>query len=247
LVRAYPALVDEGNSVAVRLLETEAEQHRAMWRGIRRLQLLDLPATIKEVDGSLSTPAKRALSHNPHGGIGPLLADCAECVVDDLMAAAGAPVWDEQAYMKLRAAVRPDYGDTLVEVVTHVERILATAHRVEAALAGLTGEALASARTDMRWQLAGLVYKGFVADTGRRRLPDVLRYLRGIERRAERVADNVERDRDRQRAVEIVTEAYEDAVRRAPADGSLAEGLAEVRWMIEELRISHFAQVLGTA
>ncbi|MQA05283.1 MAG: ATP-dependent RNA helicase HrpA [Streptosporangiales bacterium] len=246
-VKAYPALVDEGDSVAVRLLESEAEQRREMWRGIRRLLLLELPAPIKVVDKQLSTPAKLALSNNPHGGISALLADCADCAVDALMRDGGAPVWDEAGYARLRDVVRAGYADALGDVVRQVERILATAHQAQAALAGMTGSAVAAARDDMRAQYAGLVHPGFVAGTGRSRLPDVLRYLRGIQRRIERLPDNPARDADRQQAVAIVTEAYQEARDRAPADGSHDEALTEVRWMLEELRISHFAQVLGTA
>lgn len=246
VVRAYPALVDEGDSVAVRLLETEAEQRRAMWAGTRRLLLLDLPAPVKVVDGRLGTAAKLALGHNPHGSVGALLRDCAECAVDELMAGAGGIVWDEAAYSRLRDAVRPEYADTVTTIVGHVERVLVASHEVEARVADVP-DAWAPARDDMRAQLSALVYPGFVTATGVRRLPDVVRYLRGIARRLDRLPDDPARDLDRQRAVELVAKAYDEARRAAPSDGSAAETLTRVRWMIEELRVSHFAQVLGTA
>ncbi|MBO0829708.1 MAG: ATP-dependent RNA helicase HrpA, partial [Streptosporangiales bacterium] len=190
VVRAYPALVDEGDSVAVRLLETEAQQRESTWRGIRRLLLLDLPAPIKVVDARLSTPAKLALSNNPHGGIGPLLADCADCVLDALMADAGAPVWDAEGFARLRDAVRPEYADRLLDVVREVRRILAATHVVQAEVAGLTASAYASAKADLAAQLAALVFPGFVAATGMRRLPDLSRYLRAMQRRLEKLPES---------------------------------------------------------
>ncbi|HEX6443552.1 MAG TPA: ATP-dependent RNA helicase HrpA [Streptosporangiales bacterium] len=246
VVRAYPALVDEGDSVAVRLLETETQQRESTWRGIRRLLLLDLPAPIKVVDGRLSTPAKLALSNNPHGGIGPLLADCADCVLDALMADAGAPVWDAGGFARLRDAVRPEYADRLLDVVHEVQRILAAAHVVQAGVARLAAPALAPAKADLEAQLAALVFPGFVTATGMRRLPDLVRYLRAMERRLEKLPENPGRDLARQQSVEAVTQDYEDAL-RAAADERARTALADVRWMIEELRVSLFAQVLGTA
>src|SRR5207244_10185035 len=76
-LKAYPALVDEGSSVAVRLFDTEAEQLQAMWRGTRRLILLGLPASpAKFAQGQLSNQAKLALSRSPHGSVPALFEDC---------------------------------------------------------------------------------------------------------------------------------------------------------------------------
>ncbi|MBO0827295.1 MAG: DUF3418 domain-containing protein, partial [Streptosporangiales bacterium] len=95
-------------------------------------------------------------------------------------------------------------------------------------------------------QLAALVFPGFVAATGMRRLPDLSRYLRAMQRRLEKLPESPDRDLVRQRSVEAVTQDYEDALRAAP-DERGRTALADVRWMIEELRVSLFAQVLGTA
>jgi ATP-dependent helicase HrpA len=92
-----------------------------------------------------------------------------------------------------------------------------------------------------------LVYPGFVAATGRARLPDLVRYLQAADRRLDRMADNPGRDRALLARVEQARGWYEDAVRRLPPGVSPGPELAGVRWMLEELRVSLFAQPLRTA
>ncbi|MGB6225346.1 MAG: ATP-dependent RNA helicase HrpA, partial [Pseudonocardiaceae bacterium] len=89
LVTAYPALVDEGDTVAVALLPTEAEQRRAMWAGTRRLLLLAVPGLIKLVQRGLDRQARLVLARNPDGSTEALLTDCVDCAADALIAACG--------------------------------------------------------------------------------------------------------------------------------------------------------------
>ena len=94
-VTGYPALVDEGDSVAVRVFETAAEQRIAHRAGVRRLLRLALPAPATVVQGRLDNAAKLALLRSPHGNVNALLDDCADCAVDALMPQ---PPWDEAGY-----------------------------------------------------------------------------------------------------------------------------------------------------
>ena len=245
-VRAYPALVDEGDSVAVRLLGTEDEQQRAMWQGTRRLLLLNTPSPVKRILGSLSTQDKLALSRYPYGSATELFNDCIAAAADKLLAEGGGPAWDAEGFGKLLAKVRAELASTATGVVTEVARILAVLHDVEAQLAGLGSPALAPAREDIRAQLGGLVYPGFVTATGWRRLPDVLRYLRAIQRRLEKLPEDPRRDQERMLAVERVQEAYQELLDRLPPSRREDEAVERIRWMIEELRVSYFAQALKT-
>ncbi|MGH3977339.1 MAG: DUF3418 domain-containing protein, partial [Pseudonocardiaceae bacterium] len=157
LVTAYPALVDEGDSVAVALLPTEAEQQHAMWAGIRRLLLLTVPSPIKSIQRNLDGPARLALKQNPHGSVEALLADCVHCAADALIAACGGPPRDEAGFTQLAERARVELPDAVRAVVAHVQRILAVAHTVEARLSELTAPALAPAVADVRAQLISLV------------------------------------------------------------------------------------------
>ena len=254
VVRAFPALVDEGGSVAVRMLESEAEQQRAMWLGTRRLLLSQVPSPVKVVLGRLTGRAKLTLGQYPHGSPAELFGDCVTCAVDALMAECGGPAWDEDGFAKLHDKVRAELADTTFDVVTEVERILAVAYDVEERLKeGMATPAPAPADVraqpalaDVRAQLSELVYPGFVTATGRRRLPDVLRYLRAIAHRLERLPHDPHRDREQMLRLQEVQQAYGQLLDELPPGRPATEALQQIRWMLEELRVSYFAQTLGT-
>jgi ATP-dependent helicase HrpA len=244
VVKGYPALVEESGGVAVRLLESEAEQAAAMWAGTRRLLLEAIPSPVRFVLGRQTNQAKLTLSRYRHGSATDLFADCLAATADDLIAANGGPAWDEAGFKRLLDAVRQELPAATLEVVSAVERALAVAGQVEARLAELTNPAFAPATADVRAQLDDLIYPGWVTATGRRRLGDVRRYLRAMVQRLERLPGDLARDAERAESVARVTAAWHRALDRAA--GRPDPALAEVRWMLEELRVSYFAQSLGT-
>ncbi|WP_433718740.1 ATP-dependent RNA helicase HrpA [Actinoplanes sp. CA-051413] len=243
-VTVYPALADEHDSVAVRVFETEEEQREAMRAGTRRLLLLTLPPAARFLQGRLDNRAKLELSRgNPYRSIADLLDDCAGAAVDKLVADAGGPAWDKESFTKLREEVRADLVDAVANVVTQVRAVLATAYDVEQRLGSTRDPALA----DIRQQLKGLVHPGFVTETGWKQLHHLPRYLRGITHRLDRLAGNLPRDRQLMTQVHEIEREYRELRAELPAGGPAEEGLREIRWMIEELRINFFAQALGTA
>jgi ATP-dependent helicase HrpA len=131
-------------------------------------------------------------------------------------------------------------------VVTQVARILAVAGQVEVRLAELTNPAFGPATADVRAQLDALVHPGWVTATGRRRLPDVLRYLQAMAQRLDRLPGDLAGDAERIESVAYVTDAWRQLAELPPAVRPPPEELAELRWMLEELRVSYFAQALGT-
>ncbi|MBP2707003.1 ATP-dependent RNA helicase HrpA [Microbispora sp. RL4-1S] len=243
-LRAYPALVDDGDSVSVRMFDTEAEQHRAMWAGTRRLLLLNVVQPAKAILRGLTTAQKLALSRSPHGSAPALFDDCTACAADKLMAEAGGPAWDEAGFRRLHDHVRASLYDTTLEVVSRVERILAVWHTAQTALSGPAGPAEAVA--DVKEQLGGLIHAGFVTETGYARLPDVNRYLRAVERRLEKLPDDPHRDREWMHRVHDVEDDYHDLLDRLKPAERDAPAVRDIRWMIEELRVSFFAQQIGT-
>ncbi|WP_322761542.1 ATP-dependent RNA helicase HrpA [Frankia sp. Cr2] len=245
-VRAYPALVDETDSVAIAVFATETEARQAMWQGTRRLLLLNAPSPIRAINAQLTNQAKLTLSHHPYRTATELLDDCIACAADKLIAECGGPAWDSDGFTKLTEIVQADLTATATDVVTKVERVLATAHTIERQLKATTSLALVPALRDVRSQLSGLVYRGFVSSTGWTRLPDVARYLAAIALRLEKLPGDPNRDRERTRQVEQVTREYDELLGRLPPGSSPGEELARIRWMIEELRVSYFAQTLRT-
>jgi len=245
-LRAYPALADAGDSVDIRLFETEAEAAEAMRGGTRRLLLIAVPSGVRAVASRLPVSAKLAMSRHPYPSAAALLDDCAACAADQVIAEAGGPAWDAEGFAALLAAARSVLAVTAVGVVGAVARVLAEAHVVEAGLDRAASPALAPAISDMRAQLSGLVHPGFVTETGAQRLPDLLRYLRAISRRLEKAPLDPGRDDGRMAIVHRVTDAYQRAVKDLAAAGRGGAEAQPVRWMIEELRVSLFAQALGT-
>ncbi len=245
LVQGYPALVDETQSVGLRVFATADEQRQAMLRGIRRLLLIELPSPVRAVVRRLDSSVKLALSHNPYSSVPALLDDAVVAAVDGLVRSHGGVPWDEAAYTTLRQAVRAHLEDATLEVVTTVGDILAVAHEVTLRTSALPDSSLA--REDLEVQLQGLVHPGFISAAGDPRLTDVLRYVRGMRRRLDVLGSDPAKDERRMIEVHEVEDEYFATVDNLPAGRRLDPDVADVRWMLEELRVSVFAQQLGTA
>ncbi|GAA2533461.1 ATP-dependent RNA helicase HrpA [Winogradskya humida] len=247
-VTVYPALADEKDSVAIRVFESEAEQREAMRNGTRRLLLLTLPPAARYLQGRLDNRAKLELSRgNPYRSIADLLDDCAGAAVDRLVQDSGGPVWSTPEFAKLRDEVRADLVDATAAVVTQVQAVLATAYDVGQRLGTTRDPSMVPALADIRAQLKALVYPGFVTDTGWRQLHQLPRYLKGIVHRLDRLGGNLARDRQLMGQLQEIEREYRELRADLPVGGPADEGLREIRWMLEELRINFFAQALGTA
>jgi ATP-dependent helicase HrpA len=247
-VKGYPALHDEGDSVGVRIYESEAEQQRAMWRGIRRLLMLNLPfSPVRYLSSRLGNAAKLALSRAPHGSVAALLDDCVACAVDRVIAEAGGPAWNPADFAKLHLRVRENLFEAFEQVVSKVELILTQAFEIERRLRGISNISYVAALNDIRRQLGGLIHDGFVAETGWWLLPHLQRYLKAIDQRLDKLPANVQRDRDYIHRIEEIQQDYRDAVAQLPPARKAADAVQQIPWMIEELRVSYFAQGMGTA
>ncbi|MEV5328239.1 ATP-dependent RNA helicase HrpA [Nonomuraea sp. NPDC052634] len=242
-MKGYPALVDAGDSVSIKIFETEAEQRRSHWPGVRRLLLLNVTNPARSLLGGLSNQAKLALSRSPHGGAVALFDDVINAAVDKLMLEAGGAVWEPDAYDRLYQHVRANLYDTASDVLAKVEQILSVWHEAGVRLESLRPSA---ATDDVRDQLGRLVYPGFVTATGYRRLPDVLRYLRAIDRRLTKLPEDPWRDEEWMDRVHKVEDDYDELLDKLPPARRNDPDVVEIRWMIEELRVSFFAQTLGT-
>ncbi|MFI1567503.1 ATP-dependent RNA helicase HrpA [Streptomyces sp. NPDC020490] len=247
-VKAYPALVDDGDTVSVRLFDTEAEQAEAMWRGTRRLILRNIPVNAaKFASDRLTNAQKLALSANPHGSVRALFDDCAMAAADRLIADFGGPVWDEESYRKLFDKVRAEIVDMTVRTVGQVQQVLAAWQACERRLKGVRSPALLENLQDVRGQLDALVRPGFVTATGLRRLPDLMRYLVAADRRLQQMPTNVQRDTTRMEKVREMQDEYAWLLEQLPKGRPVPASVLDIRWMIEELRVSYFAHALGTA
>ncbi|HIH0451803.1 TPA: ATP-dependent RNA helicase HrpA [Vibrio cholerae] len=245
-VRAYPALVDKKDSVEIKLFETEQEQLSAMRAGQRRLILLNVPSPIKYLHANLPNKSKLGLYFNPYGKVLDLIDDCIACGVDKLVEERGGMVWEPQAFEALKEHVRAELGDTVVEIAKQVETILTTAYNINKRLKGKVDFTMAFALSDVKAQIEGLIFSGFATECGWKRLPDILRYMRAIERRMEKLPVDPNKDRLHMLKIESVANKYKELLNKIPKGMAIPDNVREIRWMLEELRVSYFAQQLGT-
>ena len=248
-IRAYPALIDNGQSVDLRLLTTAADQAAAMPGGIRRLLALAVPSPSSYVQSHLTNAEKLALAASPYRSTTALFSDCLLACIDDVLVRVASDgllfTWSE--FESTRDRVSAVVMDTMFETVGLVSRTLTAARGAERGIKAATSMQTISALADIREQLSGLVFDGFVSSTGLVRLRHLPRYLAGITARLAKLAENPGRDRVWMSEVEGVATRYAEAGGTIPISVHADAALVKARWMLEELRISLFAQELGTA
>lgn len=242
-VRGFPAFVDSGAGVDLRVFATSSEQDRTMAPGIRRLVRLSVASPVKAIARQLDPRARLALGSNPDGDLIALLEDCADAATDALVAA---PVWTRAEFVALQQRAGKSLLPTTVDIVHRVEKVLAAAQEVQLLVPENPPPAQADAIADIRAQLNRLLPAGFVTSTGAAHLADLTRYLLGIRRRLDGLAHGIQADRERMRRVLSVQDAYDELVRELPQPAKTAAGVRDISRQIEELRVSLWAQQLGT-
>lgn len=247
-IKAFPALVDHNSSVAIELFEQQALADEAMLRGLSRLILLNIPSPIKYLQQKLPNKAKLGLYFNPFGTINDLLNDCVSGACRFLLKQRPELPRNEAAFKLACDHVRAEITDCVLSTTIKLEHALRLSHDIRKKLKGKVSLTVIQAHGDVKAQLALLIFKGFVTELGVERLDDIIRYLKGINRRLEKLVIDANQDRLKMIEVEKVNEQYQTLIKKRKVKQSvLSEDVIKVRWMIEELRISFFAQNLGTA
>lgn len=252
VVRGYPALVEERSgaswTVALRVLADASRQAGEHERGVRRLVLGETALQQARITSRWSSSQSLTLAASPYTSTAALVADLQLAAVRMLTPEAGF-VRDAAAYAATVKGVKVRLEDQVHTVVGHVVAALAAARTLDGEIRSGNSLALLSTLADIRDHVGGLVVDGFVAATPGHRLPHLARYLRAASYRLEKAMTNPNRDAELAWRVHDVEEAHARA-RAAYAAGSpdpvRAAELAEVRWTIEEFRVSLFAQQLGT-
>ncbi len=248
-IRAYPALVDDAASVSIQLMATAADQALATPRGVRRLLMLGTPSPIAYVQQHLTSAEKLILATSPYQNTAALFADCLTAVVDDVLyrVKPDGIVFTKKEFENVRDRVSGAVMDQMFQTVSLVARTLTAARDADKALKQATNMALLPALTDAREQRSRLLYPGFVSATGIAQLQRVPVYLVGIQRRVTKLLENPARDRAWMVEVQQAQQRYVDAGGAFPPAVSAPAPLVRARWMIEEFRLSLFAQDLRPA
>jgi ATP-dependent helicase HrpA len=244
-VRVFPALVDEGATVGLQVFGSEDEQEARHRLGVRRLLLLAIPSPVPAILRDLTNVEKLGLAGSPYPTVAELLEDCRAAVVQDVVDARPT-VRDRAAYDALLAEAAREHEAQLRATMSDVIRVLAAWRQAEKALSGRAEMLMLPALTDMRAQLARLVHAGFVAEAGATQLRRYPTYLAALEQRRERLDGQLNRDRQLMDQVADLQDAYLHQVDALPAGRPPGAHLRQVRWMLEEYRVSLWAQQLGT-
>lgn len=245
-IKAYPTLVANNDGISIKLVDTEVEQQQLARLGLRRLLLLNIPSPIKYLHEKLPNKAKLGLYFNTFGSVLEVIDDCIACGIDLLIESHGGLVWNDNEFESLLTYVKAHINKKVVDIAQQVERILTLTFSINKKLKGRVDLNLAFALSDVKAQLAHLIYKGFIADSGYKRLSDIYRYLQAMDKRLEKLAVDVNRDRANMLKIEQVQQAYQQLLNKLPTDKRHEPEVTNVRWMIEELRVNFFAQQLGT-
>ncbi|MCE0459245.1 ATP-dependent RNA helicase HrpA [Curtobacterium flaccumfaciens] len=253
VIRAYPSLVEEGTgpkaTVGVQLLATPSDRVVRMPAGVRRLVMHAVPSPVSYIQSHLTAQEKLALAASPYPSTAALFDDVLAAVVDAGIRRAHPDglVFTKAEFEAVRDAVSGSVVDRMFTAVSEVAAVLAAQRSAERALKQANSMSLLAALSDMRQQMERLVFPGFVAVAGLDRLRRIRVYLQGIEARVQKLLQNPGRDATWMREVTVATNRYTDAGGTFPPAVGAHPELVHARWMLEEFRLSLFAQELGTA
>nr|WP_218031173.1 ATP-dependent RNA helicase HrpA [Nocardioides psychrotolerans] len=248
-VQGYPGLVDEGASIGLKVFGSQDERDARHRLGVTRLLALTLPRADRPVLDGLSNLEKLGLAGSPYPHVSELLEDCRHAVLQACVDARP-PTRDQASYDVLLGEAGRAQAAELPAVVAEVIRVLDTWRATEKRLSGRADMAMLPALADMKGQVDRLVTRGFVGDAGVTQLRQLHRYLTAVQARRDRLDGGgaaVNKDRQLMDRVAELQAAYLHRLAALPEDRPPGEALRQVRWMLEEYRVSLWAQQLGTA
>ena len=219
-VTGHPALVDEEESVGLRVLPSEAEQRTAMWGGTRRLLLLQLGSPLRTLDRALPNATKLALASSPRVSAAEAYRECAAVAVDQLLVEHGGPAWDADGFRALLASVRAGFATAALSSARLVGEVLGSATTIERPWRPCSRPRTTRSVLDARDHLERLLHQGWISAAGFDRLPDLARYLRALEHRVEKARTQPDRDRRHIANLQALERDYRQVSRRATAPGA---------------------------
>ena len=243
-ITAYPALTDKGDGVTLELYDSVYKQERAMWIGQRKLLALSIKEPTSYLEKHLPNKSKLSMYYQPLGSVKELIYDLMLGAIDLVMKENGAPVYDEESFNVLLSKVKANLNDKALYLCSFVDKILFRAHEIKRLLKGQINLTVAYSYKDIATQLDKLVFKGFVSSTSVDNLQQMPRYLEAIIYRIEKLHRDVNRDLQYTRKIEEIEEKYKNTISRYQYS-AIPKDLLDVKWLIEELRVSYFAQQLG--
>jgi ATP-dependent helicase HrpA len=255
-LQGYPALVDEGESVAIRLLDAQSNAMRSHKEGVRRLLMLKMPKEMRylrknlnQLDRMRLLYAKVPVLENDQKGADPrdLEDELVSFIVDRTFLNQLPEIRERKCFAERLNSRRGGLMQQANRSCEQLLEILQLSHQSRKAISAITQVNWMSSVVDMRHQLGRLVYRGFLQYVPDERLRDYPRYLKGILKRVEKLSHAAARDQQRMREMAQLQQRWEQWDLQCEQSGRADDRIEEIRWGLEELRISLFAQELGTA
>ena len=242
-LQAWPALEKVDGAINLRLFDNPGAAAESHLEGLMALFRLDAGTHLRDIRRAAPEIQKQVMWFAPLAPADEFQADLEQAVLRAAFLPAGEPVRDEVTYRQHLESGRARLLELAIETGRCSYEALQAFHQLNRALKGAVSPQLLSAMNELRSQAAALVYPGFLTQTPRARLPRLVVYLRAAMARLEKLPGNVERDRKLALVVQDFQSRYEQAQSK---DSVNPEQLRAFRWLIEELRVSLFAQELGT-
>ena len=243
-IKAFPALVKDGNKLNVELLDDLEQAKLKHAQGVTELIIKSLPSPIKYLQQKLPNKSKLVMYFNPFGKIDELINDCIRAVIAEHVG--DNTPRTEQDFAKVTEELRGDLNDLVLAVALKVEKILSVGHKVSKQIKGKVSLDMLQAQAYIGAHLDSLIYKGFISEAGVERLDDLLRYVKAVDKRLEKIKVDANKDRASQIELDKLYEQYDKLMDKLPKGQPVPEALTDVYWMLEELKVSMFAQTLGT-
>ena len=238
----FPALVDTGEAVDLRLLDTAETAGQATRRGVVRLLRLALAAQFKQLDKDLARETALALKYRNFGSADVLRTELTDAIATRALLGEDELPRTEKAFNKQKERAKPRIAVVKQALLHDVAEIL-DLHAQVAARLNAKPQFVAAMR-DESTHLTALVAPGFITATPWPHLKNVPRYLRGILKRLEKLPAAEQRDSRGMAGALTLQNKY--LARRSQVMGEAPAALDDFRWQLEELRISLFAQELKT-
>ncbi|ERS47078.1 ATP-dependent RNA helicase HrpA [Corynebacterium kefirresidentii] len=242
-VTAYPALVATKDGVELKVHPTKAAADAAMVTTTLTLLMRDIAVNTAQMVKGLPLQQRVAVDSYPHGGADGLVNDARVAAIRDLMLEAGGPVRTPSAFQKLKDTIKPQVPGRVRQAVVAIAPGLAEYSNLRAELAHWDGATI----DDMREQLELLLPRNAITIHGMSHLRHLPRYIQAMRIRLEDMNLDPDRDADRQAEVDNAKAYLANRLRSLPPGREKTREVKDIRWMVEELRVSLFAQRLGTA
>lgn len=246
VVRGFPALTDDGESVSLTLMDTSEKAARATHDGVRRLIVLALPQQIKYLQKNLPNISRLCLLFQAVGSCDQLRQDIIDAVLEQAFFADPAPVRDAATFER---RLEQGKGNLVAIANTVCEQVLATLTEYQALKKRLKVSVPPTwipAMSDIKQHVDSLIFKGFVSATPAQWLPHLPRYLKAVQKRLDKLAVSLSKDREHMLDVASLWQILDERMRKAQAKGQIDPELIRLRWLFEELRVSLWAQDLKT-